>query len=183
MTTLRLASPWAYGCMLLMVAVSSASCGGDDDDDTGDDAGAGASANGGAGIGGGGSSGNGGDASEGGAASLPAALNGCRAALYEDRTAADAERTIVAAGVSYTPKCITIAAGQSVRWQGSLTAHPLAPGNPSDAAAGSADSPIVPTASGQAVEFTFETAGSYPYHCTVHAFGAGMGMAGVVHVR
>jgi plastocyanin len=115
----------------------------------------------------------------------PATLNGCTADEYADRSAEDAERVvqIAAAGLVFTPPCMTIAAGQTVSFEGSLSAHPLAPGNADDHAAGSPDSPIVATSSGNRVEFTFDTPGTFAYFCELHSFGAGMGMAGAIHVR
>jgi plastocyanin len=121
---------------------------------------------------------------DGGGAHAVPTLNGCTSADYVDHSA-DVERviTIAGAGLTYSPKCMIIAAGQVVRFQGSLTAHPLSPGNPEDPEAGSADNPIAPTSTGQSIEVTFPAAGTYPYHCTLHAFGAGQGMAGSIHVR
>ena len=115
----------------------------------------------------------------------PAVLNGCTAAEYEDFSADDAQRVIeiAAAGLSFTPPCMTITAGQTVRFEGSLSAHPLAPGNPDDAAAGSPDNPITATSSGDSVEFAFDAPGTFAYYCELHSFGAGMGMAGAIHVR
>ena len=112
-------------------------------------------------------------------------FNGCTASDYEDQSAADALRIIGIAtqGLTFTPPCLTIKAGQTVRWEGSLSAHPIAPGNPDDPEAGSAENPILETSSGQSVEFTFTDAGTFPYYCELHAFGDGQGMAGVVHVR
>lgn len=127
-----------------------------------------------------------GSAAESGSAAQPGlTLNGCSSEDYADRTADTAERVIAIAamGLTYTPRCTTIRPGQRVRWEGSLTAHPLAPGNPRDSNAGSPNNPIAPTSSGREVEFEFPSEGSYPYHCTLHAFGAGEGMAGVIRVR
>src|SRR6188768_276759 len=61
----------------------------------------------------------------------PLAVNGCAAADYEDRSDEGAERVvqIAAEGLTFTPPCLMIAVGQSVTLQGSLSAHPLAPGN------------------------------------------------------
>jgi plastocyanin len=77
---------------------------------------------------------------------------------------------------------MVVAVGQTVRWEGALSAHPLAPGNADHPDAGSANSPIVATSSGTSVEFTFSAPGTFPYECQVHSFGDGKGMAGVVHV-
>ncbi len=111
-------------------------------------------------------------------------FNGCTTADYVDGRASGASRTIDVGGMGlvFTPKCLTVAAGQTVRWAGSFSAHPLAPGNPAHADAGSPDNPILITSSGNSVDFAFANAGTYPYHCQLHSFGDGMGMAGVVHV-
>jgi len=113
------------------------------------------------------------------------ALNGCGPDDYEDRSADGDERVIAIAqqGLTYTPKCMIVAAGQRVRWEGNLSAHPLAPGQPNDRAAGTPDNPIEPKASGSVAEFAFDETGTFPYHCTLHAFGSGQGRAGFVHVR
>jgi plastocyanin len=157
-------------CASLLVLASAACAGGGD------------SANP-AGAGGAGGAAAGSGASDAGSA-LPE-LNGCSTELYVDRSADSDERVIAIAamGLTYSPKCLRIAVGQTVRWSGSLTAHPLAPGNPQDAKAGSPDNPVQPTASGQSVEFAFPNAGTYPYFCTLHGFGTGQGMAGSVRVE
>jgi plastocyanin len=112
-------------------------------------------------------------------------FNGCTIADYEDHSGVADDRTIGIAtmGLSFTPKCLTIQVGQTVTWAGSLAAHPLGPGNADHPDAGTTPSPIIETSSGQSVEFTFTTAGTFPYYCEVHSFGDGMGMAGVVHVK
>ncbi|MEY4514659.1 MAG: hypothetical protein RLZZ450_6781, partial [Pseudomonadota bacterium] len=114
-----------------------------------------------------------------------ATLNNCSETDYVERSAESESRVIQIAptGLAFAPKCMTIVAGQSVRWEGSLTAHPLAPGNADSATVGSPGSPIKTTTTGTSVEFSFPTPGSYPYYCELHSFGPGDGMSGVVHVR
>ncbi len=114
-------------------------------------------------------------------------LNGCAGGDYVDRTAASADRTVsfgTANGsppFNYAPRCITIAAGQSVTFNGTFAAHPLSPGsNPTALTAGSANNPIQRTGSGSPAMFTFPTAGLYPYFCEMH-YAAGM--MGVVQVH
>jgi plastocyanin len=126
----------------------------------------------------------------GGAASVPAgiepqALNGCNANGYEDHGAEDDERVIqiAAEGLKFTPPCLAIAVGQSVKFEGSLSAHPLSPGNANHPDAGSPNSPIRETTSGMSVEFTFDAPGTYPYFCELHGFGDGQGMSGAVFVH
>lgn len=121
--------------------------------------------------------------STGGTEDIPD-FNGCTTPDYVDGSAEGFDRTVLVgdAGLSFTPKCLRIAAGQSVAFDGSFTAHPIAPGNPEDHQAGSPDSPITATTSGSSVTFTFPSAGTFPYYCMLHGFGDGMGMAGVIHV-
>lgn len=112
-------------------------------------------------------------------------LNACSASDYVDRSGEDASRVITVGqtGLTFSPRCMLIAQGQSVVFEGSFSEHPLAPGNPRRPQAGSADTPIETTTSGSRVEFTFDEAGTFPYYCRVHAVGDGRGMAGSIHVQ
>jgi plastocyanin len=114
-------------------------------------------------------------------------FNGCTEAMFVDRTGAAAERIVAFAGArmsgpfDYAPRCITIAAGQSVTFEGSLTAHPLAPGtSPAEMTAGSPANPISRVDTGNSTVVRFPAAGVFPYFCEYH-YAAGM--AGVVRVR
>lgn len=109
-------------------------------------------------------------------------LNDCT--TFADHTAASDPRSVTFGvdGLVYSPKCMEIAAGQTVTFNGDFAAHPLAPGtSPSAQTAGSANNPIVtPDFTSTSAPFTFPTAGSYPYYCKNH-FGAGMN--GVIKVH
>lgn len=102
---------------------------------------------------------------------VPFTLNGCTDNDFVDRSAANANRTITW-DFSVQPKCILVAKGQTVTWQGTLTAHPLAPFN------GDMPNPIMNTSTGTSVMFTFPNAGNYGFHCNIHA-----SMQGVVRVK
>ncbi len=120
----------------------------------------------------------------GGAADAPVAvpvLNDCAAAAYVDRTADAAERTIVPRGTTgYTPRCLTVRAGQSVTFAMSFTTHPLNPGVPHGSSAGATSpNPIEAQRAGDSYTVTFAGAGFYPFHCNTHGH---VGMAGVVRV-
>ena len=119
----------------------------------------------------------------GGTAGEAGAVNGCAPGAFVE--AAEAMPTIFIGrdGLVFTPKCLTVAQGTTVRWEGSLTAHPIAPGNSDDPLAGSPSNPITQTRSGNSVEFTFAIPGTFAYYCELHSFGAGSGMAGAVFVR
>lgn len=79
-------------------------------------------------------------------------------------------------GASFTPDNVQISAGTTVRWiNDGNVAHTITP----DAAgqAGAWASTNITTA-GQTFEHTFNTSGTYNYHCNVHA-----GMSAVIRVQ
>lgn len=114
-------------------------------------------------------SGGGTDAADGGADAAdadagPAIVNNCT--TFEDHTAAGDARAIAfggANGLAYVPSCMEIKAGQIVTWNGDFSLHPLAAFN------GDANSPIQSTSTGTTVQFTFANAGTFGFHCQVHA--------------
>lgn len=64
-------------------------------------------------------------------------------------------------GMSFTPSSITVSAGTTIKWTNKdATAHTVTSNN------GSFDSGNV--ASNGTYSYTFNTAGSFPYHCTLH---------------
>lgn len=178
MTELRLHKGPLSFFLVAVLAVGTVACGDDSDDGDGTGAtGSGSSSSA--------TSGNGGSGA--GPADIPD-FNGCTTSDYVDLSAEAADRTIEIApsgALEYAPKCSIVGAGQAVTFSGSLLAHPTAPGNPNDPAAGEygGTSPIVETTSGDSLEVTFSAAGTYPYFCKFHSFGDGEGMAGVVHVQ
>jgi plastocyanin len=106
-------------------------------------------------------------------------LHDCAEAMYEDRTGATAMRVVTNVGSSsYTPRCMTISAGQAVTFMSSFGAHPLRPGLRGMPAAGSPMNPITPQDSGSMAMITFPRAGFYPFYCDFH-----FGMVGVIRVR
>ncbi|MDB4990836.1 MAG: hypothetical protein JWN04_6014 [Myxococcaceae bacterium] len=119
-----------------------------------------------------------------GNAAIPT-INGCAAADYLDKSGPNDSRIIEIAsmGLTYTPRCIIVAKGQTVTWTGSLNAHPLAAGNAAHPDAGTLPSPIVEKSSGNSVAYAFPNAGVYPYYCTNHGYGAGDGMSGSIYVK
>ncbi len=122
----------------------------------------------------------------GGDAAVAVTLNGCTVEGFVDRTAVDAERIVGfggergSGGFSFAPKCMTIAVGQQVTFEGAFSTHPLTPGVPGDTRGGSSGNPIRLTSSGTTVTVTFPRAGVFPYVCGMHGF---LGMNGVVVVR
>lgn len=112
-----------------------------------------------------------GPSDSGSAGDAPATLNGCGDADFVDLSAPNATRTITW-DFNVQPKCLLIAKGQIVTWQGALAMHPLAPFN------GDANNPITNTSSGNSVMFTFPNAGNYGFHCMLHS-----PMQGVIRVK
>lgn len=108
-------------------------------------------------------------------------LNDCAASAYVDRTGDGDERTVVPRGTTgYTPRCLTIRAGQSVTFSMSFTTHPLNPGVPHGSSAGATTpSPIEAQRAGTTYAVAFPGAGFYPFYCNTHGH---VGMAGVVRV-
>ncbi len=103
-------------------------------------------------------------ATDAGADTSPAitALNGCTATDYVDRTAATADRTITW-GFGQTPKCMKIAVGQRVTFNGDFTQHPLVEKG------GSTPNPFAsPKGTGGTRTVDFGPAGTFGYECSIH---------------
>lgn len=66
-------------------------------------------------------------------------------------------------GGQYTPRCLRLASGGTVVFQGSFAEHPLAIRE-----GGDSPTPIVPTSSGGWAEFEFPDHGLFPYQCGAH---------------
>jgi plastocyanin len=111
-------------------------------------------------------------------------LNGCPQAEYQDLSGTSAVEIKFGGaqiGLHYSPKCAIVQAGQTVRFSGTFSQHPLAKGTADDDNAGPANSPITGTTNtGTTKEFIFTAAGTYPYRCTAHD---GAGMVGAIHVK
>lgn len=119
----------------------------------------------------------------------PSAINGCSPSDFAPGTATNGSVTIQYGdplGLAYSPRCLSIAAGQSVTFFGdtsrgsSFSAHPLRPGGANGGNGGSAGNPIAPQSSGSSYTVAFPAPGTYPYFCLTHE---GMGMFGAVQVK
>lgn len=108
-------------------------------------------------------------------------LNDCAAMDYVDRTGGADDRTVTPRGsTSYSPRCMTIRAGQTVTFSMSFAAHPLSAGVPHGSSAGATTpSPILTQRSGSSYAVTFASTGYFPFYCTTHGH---LNMAGVVRV-
>ncbi len=78
--------------------------------------------------------------------------------------------------ITFDPQTITVPVGTTVRWTNS---DPIEHTTTSDT--GLWDSGLMGT--NDTFEFTFDQAGTYPYHCTPHGAAGGFGMAGTVVVQ
>jgi plastocyanin len=109
-------------------------------------------------------------------------VNGCTVATAQDLTAmTTATVTFDNGNLTYAPKCIKVALGTSVTFNGAFAGHPLLGGvvnggmTTPDAAG-----PFVPvTNSGNSKTVVMSTAGTFPYYCVPHAT---LGMNGAVFV-
>lgn len=105
-------------------------------------------------------------------------VNGC--VNFVDFTAADAGIATVsgpgalAAAAQYTPNCVKIKVGASVKWNVGFTGHPLVASSTGDT-----PNPITLTATGTTATFAFPTKGTYGFQCQFHG---GLTMFGAVQV-
>lgn len=122
-------------------------------------------------------------------APAPGTVNGCAAPDFVP-VAADGGPARVQygdpIGLAYSPKCLSVAAGQAVTFVGDITrgsnfnVHPLRPGGASGSDPGSSGNPIAAQNGGSTYTVVFATPGTYGYFCQAHE---GMGMYGAVQVK
>ena len=81
---------------------------------------------------------------------------------------------------SFNPAMLTVPVGTTVTWTWSTTAmgHNVVP---DDGATPTTSGP--PTNYPHTYTFTFNTAGTYPYHCQLHGGVGGVGMSGTIVVQ
>lgn len=87
----------------------------------------------------------------------------CKAGYVDGTTEATHTLTWSPAIASDPKKCLKVKPGTTVKWttQTGFAVYPIVPG-----AMGPTSSPIVATASGEAVEAKFDVPGFYPYACS-----------------
>ena len=101
------------------------------------------------------------------------------AALAAARAAAADQTITVGPGIAFSPTSVTVAPGEQVTW--SWAAGSLPHTTTSDATSGPEtwDSGVQTTGT---YAHTFQTPGSYPFHCAIHSFAGGTAMNGTVIV-
>ena len=89
--------------------------------------------------------------------------------------------TIKASAVlKYTPACVQVKKGSTVKWDMNLEAHPL---RKSTMRGDTANNPIMDTSTGMGAMFTFDKTGFFGFYCNLHGMGDGAtGMTGVIWV-
>ena len=94
-------------------------------------------------------------------AAAQTAVQGCEPGMFLNRTAASADRGLTwSFSIASDPeRCMEIAVGQQVFWNGSLGAHPL------DAQGGDTPNPISAHSNGLV---TFTAPGTFGYECGLH---------------
>ncbi len=76
----------------------------------------------------------------------------------------------------FTPKYLTVTVGDTVTWENKGGYHSVLADN------GSFSSGAASTAS-WTYSYVFKTAGTFPFHCTIHGGPGGVGMSGVITVQ
>jgi plastocyanin len=180
----------AVGALALGFALATApGCGSDDDHEhTGGSGGATGGSGGATGGSGGGATGGSGGATGGSGGATGGAGGGGGAVTPAFKTMAPCTsesdymkvNTIGATAVlKYSPPCVQIKKGGTVKFDMNLEIHPLK----KSTMRSDADNPIVDTATGTMATFTFPKSGFFGFYCNLHgATDTGTGMAGVVWV-
>jgi plastocyanin len=89
--------------------------------------------------------------------------------------------TITASGISYSPKCVKVSKGGSVKFMMDFTIHPL---RASKMRGNTTSNPIKDTDTGMESTVTFPDAGFFAFYCNVHGpADDGKNMAGVIWVQ
>ena len=124
-----------------------------------------------------------------GAAPMPPApgtVNGCAPGSFTPPTGAAQIQYGDPLGLVFSPKCLSISAGQGVTFFGDTSAgssfvvHPLRPGGANGSDPGAAGNPIAAQTSGSTYTVVFPAAGTYGYFCQSHE---SMGMYGAIQVK
>lgn len=97
---------------------------------------------------------------------------------FEDRSASGAERKVMLTGTGFSPRCLSISAGQSVTLEWDLGTAPLHPGTATDIGAGSPANPIGTRLVGTTATFAFPRPGDYPFNTQ-----AGVPAVGLIRVK
>jgi plastocyanin len=89
--------------------------------------------------------------------------------------------TINAVSFLFSPKCVKVKKGASVKFAMDFTMHPL---KPSAKRGDTANNPIKETTTGNEASFTFDKTGFFAFFCNFHGPGdGGTGMVGVIWVQ
>jgi plastocyanin len=83
--------------------------------------------------------------------------------------------TVTASGTSFTPKNVGLSVGDTVAWKGGGGTHNVVFDDGSYTSG-------APTSQEKIGERTFDTAGTFGYHCEVHGATGGIGMSGTIVV-
>src|SRR5262245_26582191 len=102
---------------------------------------------------------------------------GVAAGCSSDSTGPSNTQTIHMQSAAFSPANVTIQSGSSVTWvNDTATPHNITPNNPAQAGVWAAQN--IPAQVGASFTNRFTTAGTFDYHCTIHA-----GMTGRIIVQ
>jgi len=100
--------------------------------------------------------------------------------LFLAPAGARADQTVnVGPGIAFAPSTVSVAPGETVTWVWAAASLPHSTTSDSPSGPETWDSGVQTTGS---FSHTFQTPGSYPFHCSVHSFAGGTMMNGVVNV-
>jgi plastocyanin len=102
-------------------------------------------------------------------------INECDSATATDMTGMT-DVTITQEGLAYSPNCLKVTAGTSVKFVSAFASHPLVGGIVDGSKMPDAGSPITATSTGMEATFVIP-AGNYGYYCDLHALS---GMKGAI---
>jgi plastocyanin len=113
------------------------------------------------------------------AASKPVIVGAGQAATVNwtlSRTAPIETLRVDLQGTSFSPKEVTVTKGSTIHWvNATATTHTVTPDNSGQAGAWASQTV---SGSGTVFDHTFDTTGTFAYHCTIHA-----GMTGTIRVQ
>ena len=96
--------------------------------------------------------------------------------IFSDTVFSQTLYTVEVSNFSFTPAQLTISVGDTVRWTNTQGFHNVVADDNSFTSGAASSSSWV-------YEFVFNTAGSFPYYCSVHGGTGGAGMSGTITVE
>jgi plastocyanin len=94
-----------------------------------------------------------------------------------------ANHTVSMAGISFSPGVLTVHVGDTVTWVHDASATPHSVTADDGSFDSSPNCPPTCLGANSTFQHTFDTAGTFPYHCRIHGAAGGIGMSGTIIVQ